>query len=170
LSYTSGKLKLGDVLPYEPVEIDMQSFAKAWVAGLIDRDVVGVRPHEQTDRRGFERVVETLDKEVDRLSKEGAQELLILSLVKIANELRPSRAGDYEGFESALRSLQLTFTASPNPWYDYISFPVSKPNAKSFLEGVSSPIRHIADIAAQAFVNTKPIGQQGNAPRETSRA
>ena len=138
-----------------PTELDLQSFAKAWVAELIDQGVSGVYPHEKSDRRGFEGVVRALDDLIEQRLSEGADKSSLLPLLRITNDLRPSSAGDYEGFELALRSLQLTFTSSPNPWYDYISFPISKIHAESFLKQLPKSIRDIATLAATAYVTEK---------------
>src|SRR5262245_3029671 len=102
--------------------IDLLTFTKAFVAGLVTRGAQSIHPQEPADRRGFQSVVELLDAKVDQLVAETDQRLLARALIRIANELRPSNSGSFEGFEVALRSLQLTFASCPNPWYDEIEF------------------------------------------------
>ncbi|MGA7453187.1 MAG: hypothetical protein WBW73_18555 [Rhodoplanes sp.] len=133
-------------------EIDLLSFTKAWVASLVMRDIEAIRPHDPRDRRGFKRVVEVLDDEVNELISENAAARIILPLLTVANELRPSNTGAFEGFEAALRSLQLTFTSSSNPWYDDIEFPVSRTQAESFVSLLPDRQRELATAAAEAFV------------------
>ena len=149
--------------------LDLQSFAKAWVAQLIERGVDGVRPHEPGNRKGFDRVVAVLDESIEDFVADGYSKSAILPLLQIANELRPSPAGDYEGFELALRSLQLTFTASPNPWYDYISFPISKTHAESFVERLPDIVRGISGKAAEAFTATGEFADVGGVASRAAR-
>lgn len=132
--------------------VDVQSFTKAFVAELVKLNVEAVHPHDVNDRRAFAKVVQILDLQVKGLLKKRAQQHTVLAVVKIANELRPGNTGTFEGFEAALRSLQLTFTASPNPFYDDITFPVSKTQARSFSESISPFHRELAHLAAKAFV------------------
>jgi hypothetical protein len=136
----------------EVMHIDVHSFTKALVAGLVQMNVGAVSPHDTRDRRGFEKIVRVLDRAVQRLRREGASSKMLLSVAKLANELRASDVGAYEGFEAALRSLQLTFTSSPNPFYDDIDFPVSKTQAKSFIENIPTFQKDLALSAAKAFV------------------
>jgi hypothetical protein len=132
--------------------VDLQSFTKALVANLVNLDVDAIHPHNPKDRKGFENVVRVLDAVVKKLMKENASSDVVLAVARIANELRPSNTGSYEGFEAALRSLQLTFTASPNPFYDDIAFPVSKVQAQSFTNKIPAFQRSLATSAAKAFV------------------
>jgi len=136
----------------EAEHIDVQSFTKALVAGLVQLNVGAVSPHDIRDRRGFEKIVRVLDRAVQRLRREGVSSKMLLSVARLANELRASDVGTYEGFEAALRSLQLTFTSSPNPFYDDIDFPVSKTQAKSYVENIPTFQKDLALSAAKAFV------------------
>jgi hypothetical protein len=152
-------------------DIDLHSFTKAWVAELVEKNVDGVRPHDPVDRRAFAAVLQSLDNHIDELSKKDVPTEDILPLLQVANELRPSNTGSYEGFETALRALQLTFTSSPNPWYDSIAFPVSQVQARSFLNLVPAVLREIASDAAKAFITSRERGNQGpDVSRETARA
>jgi len=132
--------------------VDLQSFTKALVAKLVSLNVEAVYPHNPKDRKGFAGVVRMLDAEVKKLLREKASSDEVLAIARIANELRASNTGSYEGFEAALRSLQLTFTASPNPFYDDIAFPVSKSQAQSFTNAIPDFQRSLATSAAKAFI------------------
>jgi hypothetical protein len=152
-------------------DIDLHSFTKAWVAELVDRHVDGVRPHDPVDRKAFAAVLKSLDHRIEELSKQNVPSEAILPLLQVANELRPSNTGSYEGFETALRALQLTFTSSPNPWYDSIAFPVSQVQARSFLSLIPHVLRDIASDAANAFIASRERGVQGpDVGREAFRA
>jgi len=152
-------------------DIDLHSFTKAWVAELVDKNVDGVRPHDPIDRRAFAAVLASLDHHIEELTKESVPSEEILPLLQVANELRPSNTGSYEGFETALRALQLTFTSSPNPWYDSIAFPVSQVQARSFLNLVPAVLRDIASDAAKAFIASRERGNQSrDVGREAARA
>jgi hypothetical protein len=131
--------------------IDLHSFTKAFVAGLVSTNVDAVQPHDPRDRRGFARVVEILDDEVQKLLKAEADPDTVLPLAKLANELRASGTGGFEGFEAALRALQMTFTASPNAWHDDISFPVTAIDASSYFRSVPARTKALAMRAAEAF-------------------
>jgi len=141
-------------------DIDLHSFTKAWVAGLVSSEVDAIRPHDPRDRRGFASVVEFLDRKVGLLVEQGAPADAVLPLLQVANELRPSNTGGYEGFEAALRALQLTFTSSPNPWYDDIEFPVSQTQARSFMKLIPGPQRRLALEAVEAFMKASERGSQ----------
>src|SRR5690242_14556937 len=95
---------------------DTQAFMKAFVAGLVLRNRLTIKPQNPNDRRGFGKIVRLLDKKISELDESGADNNLLRQLVRIANNLRASNTGGYEGFETALRGLQLTFASCPNPF------------------------------------------------------
>jgi hypothetical protein len=148
--------------------IDLHSFTKAWVAELVDKHVESVKPHDPADRRAFAAVLAALDDRIEELAKQKLPSEAILPLLQVANELRPSNTGSFEGFETALRALQLTFTSSPNPWYDSIAFPVSQVQARSFLSLTPAILRDIASDAARAFIASRENGS--DVRREAIRA
>ena len=94
---------------------DTQTFMKGFVAGLVLRERFSVRPYSANDRRGFAQVIRLLDRKIGELDKRGEDPKILRQLVRIANDLRESNTGGYEGFETALRALQLTFASCPNP-------------------------------------------------------
>jgi hypothetical protein len=138
--------------PHEITAMDLHTFTRAFVAGLVARDRLSVRPHSPRDRRGFASVVRLLDRKVEELERNRADPHVIRQLVRIANELRPSNTGGYEGFEAAFRSLQLTFASSPNPFYEEITFSVPKPYAEATVNGLPAFQRQLVNEAANAFV------------------
>lgn len=112
---------------------DIQTFMKAFVAALIARGQNAVRPRALPDRRGFQEVVDLLDKEAERIEASGEDHEALRAIVAVANQLRPSNTGAYDGFETELRALQLTFTRCPNLFYKEITFTVPEPYARSVI-------------------------------------
>jgi hypothetical protein len=135
--------------------IDIHAFAKGFVAGLVARDVNAVYPEEDRDRRGFDSVIRLLDAKVDELKTDATSRGLAHDVVRIANELRPSNTGSFEGFESALRALQLTFATCPNPWYDEIAFSIPKTYALETINSLPAFYRSLIEAAAQEFVQSR---------------
>lgn len=128
----------------------LAAFTKGFIAELVARDRLLIRPNEAADKAGFGRVVDALDRRVDSLVEAGDMRSAG-DLVEIANRLRPSNTGAYEGFESALRAQQLTFARCPNPDYDDIEFPIPKDFALTEVEALASPDRKIVRIAVSSF-------------------
>ncbi len=131
------------------------TFMKAFVASLVTKDVEFVRPHSPEDRSGFGKVVKLLDSFAEQMSEGEVAPERVWPILSIANGLREGNTGSYDGFEAALRSLQLTFTASPNPFYDDIHFPVSKTQAQSFIAHLPGSQRSLAFDAADAFISAR---------------
>lgn len=131
---------------------DTQTFMKGFVAGLVLRDRFSVRPYSPDDRRGFAQVIRLLDQRIGELEKRGEDPKVLRQLVRIANDLRESNTGGYEGFETALRALQLTFASCPNPFYEEITFSVPKPYAKTTVEDLPAVQQRIVNEVAEAFI------------------
>jgi hypothetical protein len=134
--------------------LDLKTFTKAFVASLVARDLLELRPGDQSTRRGFAGVVKVLDERRRALQDEGGPKDLLRGLTKVANELRPSNTGAFDGFEAALRQAQLTFTTSPNPDYDDIVFSVPKAYAEATVGALPPEQRSIINQAVDAFVDT----------------
>lgn len=144
MSTAAAHLRTGDTL-------DLRTFTKAFVAGLVMRDMYEVRPDDFHTRRGFGRVVRILDEAKVKLKAEGADRDLVRRIGRLANELRASNTGAFDGFETALRQVQLTFTCSPNPEYDDIVFSVSKTYAEATVAELPHDQRRIVDDAVSVF-------------------
>jgi hypothetical protein len=94
-----------------------------------------------------------LEKEIDALRSKGdIDKKWYRTLVSLRNQLRPSISGAFDGFESALRNLQLSFTSCPNPFYEEIAFTVTTPFAEAV---VKDRERHLVEAAAKAFINAR---------------
>lgn len=100
-------------------------------------------------------MVALLDKEVQTLRNANGDRQAIRELARIANALRPSNSGAYDGFEAALRSIQLTLAECPNPFYEHITFPIPEDYAKATLDGLAEPYRHVVTEAAKAFESAR---------------
>jgi hypothetical protein len=131
---------------------DLRTFTKAFVASLVVRDMYEVRPDDIHTRRGFDRVVRVLDEAKTALKAKGADRDFVRRVGRLANELRASNTGAFDGFETALRQVQLTFTSSPNPDYDDIVFSVSKSYAEAALADLTTDQHQIVDDAVKVFV------------------
>ena len=144
----SGKLKSS--------KMDVNTFTKAFVASLVAHELSVIRPHHADDRRGFTRVIQFLDTKIAELEQAGDQKTMLRQLVRITNQLRQSNTGGFEGFEAALRGLQLTFVNCPNPFYDEVAFTVSKSYAESTVNNLPELQREIVTAAADVFL--KEVG------------
>jgi hypothetical protein len=133
-------------------EITSKTFARAFIAGLITRDWAAVRPQSPSDRRGFANVVKVLDASIAELKSRNEETVKILQIARIANDLRPSNSGAFDGFEAALRSMQLTLASCPNPFYEDIVFSVPKSYAQATIDSLPPTQRKLIDTAVDAFV------------------
>ncbi len=139
-------------LPGNSTAFDLRTFTKAFVAGLVMKDMYEVRPDDIHTRRGFGSVVRVLDEARASLEASGADRNLVRMVGRLANELRPSNTGAFDGFEAALRQIQLTFTSSPNPEYDDIVFSVSRTYAEAAVAELPSDQQQIINDAVNKFV------------------
>jgi hypothetical protein len=135
-----------------PKTFDTHDFMKGFVAGLVLKNRLSLRPQSPSDRRGFAKVVRKLDQKIDQLEHENKNPELVDQLVQIANELRTSNTGGYEGFETALRSLQLTFASCPNPFYEEIAFSVPIPYAEATIDSLPAPQRDLVKELVVEFL------------------
>lgn len=137
---------------------DIRSFMKAFVAALIARGQRAVRPKALPDRKGFQEVVDLLDQEADRIEVSGGDPEVLRSVMSVANHLRSSNTGAYDGFETELRALQLTFTRCPNLFYKEISFTVPEPYARSVVASLPGSVRALVEAAADRFLEAQSRG------------
>lgn len=136
-------------------QLSVTQFVQGFVAQLIQLGAAAVRPKSDKDREGLARVVETFNQEIERLRREpgsSTRDEWYRSLVLLRNQLQASNTGAFDGFEAALRSLQLSFTNSPNPFYEEIAFSVSKPFAQAVLNELPDRARELAKRAAEQFL------------------
>jgi hypothetical protein len=64
---------------------DLQHFTKGFIAGLVARDLLAVRPQDPAERKGFAEVVRFLDGKIDDLEKIGADKRWILNRKRTAS-------------------------------------------------------------------------------------
>jgi hypothetical protein len=114
------------------MRIDLEQFTRGFVAALVDKDQPSIQPKRPEHVRGFYKVRELLQKEVDRAQSGNDREWL-QQLVRLRNRLSPGPTGSFDQLETALRDLQHSFTESPNVYYEDIEFTISKPFAESTL-------------------------------------
>lgn len=142
----TGKMAKGE-------SINLHAFTRAFIAGLVARDWDSIRPQNPSDRRGFARVVQLLDESVADLKERQESSRRILDIARIANDLRPSNSGAFDGFEAALRSMQLTLASCPNPFYEDIVFSVPKSYAQATIDDLPVMQRELIEKAVDAFVS-----------------
>lgn len=103
--------------------LSLMSFMKGFVSALLLQGVSSIRPKADEDRDGLATVVELLQEEIEK-ARNGDRSRF-RALVALRNELQPSSVGSFDGFETALRNLQLSLTNCPNPFYEEIAFTAS---------------------------------------------
>jgi hypothetical protein len=137
--------------------LTVASFTKAFIAHLIEVGETAIYPKSPRDRRGFQSVVDTLEREIDRLKSATSVDdrALYRTLVRLRNGLRASNTGAFDALETALRNVQLNFTNCPNPFYEEIAFTVSPPFAKAVLAELPESHRELAVRAADRFLQAR---------------
>lgn len=137
-------------------ELTLGSFAEGFVAKLITDGQSAIRPQSPEDRFGLNEVVQTLEREIQSIrGKSDLDRDWYRALVMLRNELRPSMTGAFDGFENALRNLQLSFTSCPNAFYEEITFNVTRPFAEAVVSELPQPQRDLIARAAKAFVDAR---------------
>jgi hypothetical protein len=133
------------------MEIDLERFTRGFVAALVERNQPSIQPKRPEHVRGFYKMRELLDAEVAR-ARDGTDREWLQQVVRLRNRLSPGPTGSFDQFETALRDLQLSFTESPNVYYEDIEFTLSKPFANSTLSKLADRERSLVNNAAAAFV------------------
>jgi hypothetical protein len=133
--------------------ITLESFARGFVAALVEDDQPSIQPKRPEHLRGFYKLRELLEAEVAR-AQEGSDQEWLRHIVRLRNRLSPGPTGSFDQFETALRDLQLSFTESPNVYYEDIEFTISKPFARSTLGTLDERERSLVERAAAAFVSS----------------
>jgi hypothetical protein len=131
--------------------MDIEGFARGFVAALVEGNRTAVQPKRPEHRVGFHKVYARLEEEVQQARKVGDREWL-KEVVRLRNRLMPGPTGSFDQFETALRDLQLTYTESPNVYYEDIVFTVSKPFAQFTLASMGNRERDLVRKAALAFI------------------
>lgn len=127
-------------------------FFEAFVSSLVVRDLKGVSPDEARSRRGFSKVLDIVDGAVKQMRDKGGDEDSYRQLVRLRNDLKPSSSGSFDGFEAALRSLQLEMSNCPNPFYTEIAFTMPRSHAEARLGQLDPYGRELARKSAEAFL------------------
>src|SRR5271165_5192581 len=99
--------------------MDMESFARGFVAALVEEDRTSIQPKRPGHRIAFHKVYDYLREEAHRAHSSGDRDWL-KQVVRLRNRLMPGITGSFDQFETALRDLQLSFTESPNVYYEDI--------------------------------------------------
>jgi len=135
----------------DQMSMDLEGFARGLVAALVEQGRPSIQPKRPEHLRGFYSIQRMLEKEVSKAAKSGDKAWL-QEVTRLRNRLSPGPAGSFDQFETALRGLQLSFTESPNVYYEDIEFTVSKPFATSTLDRMEDRERALVKRAAAAFM------------------
>ena len=133
--------------------LDIGTFARGFVAALVIDGVKSIQPKHPDDQRQLHRMWGFIGAMASELAEQDVNEDWFMQVVSLKNDLAPGTMGAFETLETALRDLQLSFTACGNPTYEDISFTISKPFAESELERMSEEEQHVVLEAVKAFRN-----------------
>ena len=123
--------------------IDLERFARGFVAALVEGNRPSIQPKRPEHVHGFYKIREILDAEVAQ-AQQGSDREWLQQVVRLRNRLSPGPTGSFDQFETALRDLQLSFTESPNVYYEDIEFTISKPFAQSTLSNLEARERSLS--------------------------
>jgi hypothetical protein len=137
--------------------LSTEAFCGAFVSALVTSGITAIRPRSDAARRGFQSVLDRLDKAIEEAGSNADRDSMY-SLLKIRTDLAPSSNGAYDNFESCLRSLQTSLVSSPNPAFADLRFNVSQSYAKSSLERLDPLWARLAESAACAFEGPASAG------------
>jgi len=130
--------------------LSTEAFCAAFVSALVSNGITSIRPRSDSARRGFQAVLDRLDEDISAAAQEDNREAMY-SLLKIRTDLAPSSNGEFDNFESCLRSLQTSMVSSPNPAFADLRFNVSRSYAESSLEFLDRSWAELAKAAASDF-------------------
>lgn len=140
-------------------KLTTNTFTKAFIAQLVLSDFKSLCIDDWSSLQGFRSAVEFLDCCVERLncSSTSDQYPLFCFLVHIANELRPSSTGAFDGFKHALVCQQLTFCnlSVDDRNHRTLGFDISKSYAREEIVRLTKPVQLIIEQFTQAFVRFK---------------
>jgi len=144
----------------EDKDLSLARFMKGFVAALLTKGAASIRPKADEDRDALRRVVDLLENEIQSSRStpqtSAANKRWLRALVRIRNELQPSPVGAFDGFEAALRNLQLSVTNCPNPFYEEIAFSASRPFAEATLKDeFEVRERQLLEHLADGFLNCR---------------
>ncbi|ESX51337.1 hypothetical protein NLY43_19030 [Mesorhizobium sp. C416B] len=132
--------------------LEFEDFTRGFVAALVDADRTSFQPKNEEQRKALYRVHAMVQNEVGEARKSPTNLDWLKTVVRIRNALAPGQTGAFDQFETALRDLQLSLTESPNPSYEDITFPISRPFAKSVLGRLKPRERALVQKAVGTFL------------------
>jgi len=135
--------------------LEVEKFAKGFVAALVELEQSSIQPKSPEHRRALNQLYEFIAEQVELARDNPRMRNWFKDVLRLRNSLSPGQTGAFDQFETALRDLQLSFTESPNPNYEDIVFTVSKPFASSSLEAFEPKERELIRNAARVFVGSQ---------------
>lgn len=142
--------------------LSTEAFCAAFVSALVTAGITSIRPRSGAAREGFQAVMDRLDDEISSARQRNDREGMY-SLLKIRTDLAPSSNGEFDNFESCLRSLQTSMVSSPNPAFADLRFNVSRSYAESSLQFLEASWAELARSAARRF--DSPVGSSADGHR-----
>lgn len=136
--------------------MEVHEFVQGFIAALVTKGMLEIRPETTRTRAGFRKTIEFLDHTTKALKEAKADPRTVRALSHIANELRSNGTGSFDGFEQALRREQLTLTRCPNPTYRQISFAIDDRYASWLINDLSDFKKAIVEGAVAQFA--KEVG------------
>ncbi|BAM90118.1 PBS lyase HEAT domain protein repeat-containing protein [Bradyrhizobium oligotrophicum S58] len=127
--------------------ITIDAFCAAFVSALVANGITSIRPRSGSARRGFQAVLNKLDKIIAETNDKDT----LYDLLKIRTSLAPGLSGSYDNFEAHLRGLQTSMVSSPNPAFADLRFNVSPSYAQSALDRLDKRWSELAKSAAKEF-------------------
>jgi hypothetical protein len=124
-----------------------EAFCAALVSALVSEGITSIRPRSSTARKGFQAVLNYLDRVIDNEKDRNR----LYELLKIRTSLAPSLSGAYDNFEMYLRALQTSMVSSPNPALADLRFNLSPTYARSSLTRLDSASAKLVKSAASKF-------------------
>lgn len=138
--------------------LTLEDFTQGFVAKLVELDVTAIYPNETEDRAALRCVISVLEDEIRSVRPESSptEEAWYQSLVVLRNKLRPGNSGCFSSFESALRSLRLSFTNHRcEAFRSGVTFSVTKPYASAVVKEYPQRQRHLIECTALIFIGAR---------------
>jgi len=139
-----------DQVPLNAV-LPVDQFVEAFVAALVLAGQREIIPRSPRALRGFQAIVDLLDRQVVRFRKEKRDWSEIWPWIETTNRLRLSSLGGVESWEHELRAAQNHFTRVFNPSYERVELAIAPATAAGELRKLNTEQRSLVNEAARQF-------------------
>ena len=90
--------------------LEVEKFAKGFVAALVELDQTSIQPKSPEHRRALNQLYKFIAEQVELARDKPLMRNWFKDVVRLRNSLSPGQTGAFDQFETALRDLQLSFT------------------------------------------------------------